>query len=461
MKTPPDETRLKLERQTALNGWVASFERGSNLAGGGSRLRLLYGTEEALPTVSTAGSCAAIFEGVLFDRDLLRKNLGDRVDPTWNEARLVIEAYRRWGEGVLHKIRGIFALILWDKALNILVCARDPLGIHPVYYAERGRELLVSSSLASLLQSPNVPRELNRAALADQLCHRFPVPDETYFAGIRRIMAGHALRESGSGCHVYRYWSPVPTDGPAEWIREDALDRFDQVLEQAVARCLSVGPAGFYLSGGLDSVSAAAVAAAVARRDNLPVPLALSLAFPHPDCNEEAVQTGVASGLGMPQVMIPFHEAAGPEGLLWAAVEMSKSLSTPTLNPWRAAYFTLGQAAFQRGCRVIMTGNGGDECLTVSPRYGADLIRSFNLRGFYRLGTSFLRSYHLPRLHHIRFILWKAGIRPVLELYGAKIMRSVAPDRLGARRHTRLASSTQPWIAPNETLRKELDQRIE
>ena len=70
-------------------------------------------------------------------------------------------------EDVLQRLRGVFALIIWDSLRNTLLCVRDPLGIHPMFYADSGHTLFVSPSIDVLIRQPHVSAIVNRAALAD------------------------------------------------------------------------------------------------------------------------------------------------------------------------------------------------------------------------------------------------------------------------------------------------------
>ena len=145
---------------------------------------------------------------------------------------------------------------------------------------------------------------------------------------------------------------------------------------------MGFGPTGIFLSGGFDSISVAAFATDIARRTAQPDPIALSLAFPDPTCNEEVVQRGVAKGLGIDQVLLSFEEALGGRGLIEAATGLIAEWPVPMLNLWNPAYATLAARGRARGCRVILTGNGGDEWLAVSPFLAADLIKSLDVVGF-------------------------------------------------------------------------------
>ena len=245
-----------------------------------------------------------------------------------------------------------------------------------------------------------------------------------------------------------------------DWVREDELARFDELLNQAVERCLCLGPAAIYLSGGLDSVSVAAVAAQISHRKGLPPPWALSLGFPG-ECNEEEIQRGVAKSLGLPQVFMTLGDAVGQDGLLLAALKMNGQCSMPLLNPWYPAYHRLGLEGKQRGCKVILTGGGGDEWLGVSPFLAADLMRSLDVVGLYRLWSTMQSSYPLPWHSIMKSTLWRFGARPLLGATIRRTLRSVAPGLLRARQRRRVRRATPDWVVPDPSLKQEIDERVE
>jgi asparagine synthase (glutamine-hydrolysing) len=254
---------------------------------------------ESVPFASSdagTSACSVIFDGVIHNRAELSGLLG-LPDAAKDDADLILHAYLRWGIDMLRRMKGMFALVVWDGRTQVLLCARDRTGIYPLYYASTSLGPLFSTSIDALLAHPRVPRELNSVALAERLGHRWSSVEETYFAGVRRVPAGHVLRMSGNDQKASRYWEPHPPGSEAERSAEHFIEEFEQTFDCAVDRCLEFGPAGILLSGGLDSVSVAAVAAGNSRARGLPVPWALSLAFPSPECNEEPVQRAVlASG---------------------------------------------------------------------------------------------------------------------------------------------------------------------
>lgn len=390
-----------------------------------------------------------VFDGALYDRV---------VGNGQSAADFVLGAYLRRGAEALAELRGAYALAIWDGADGSVLCARDQAGTHPLFYSDAGEELLVSSSTEALLRHPSVPRRLNRTALADHLCHGYPQAlDETFYAAIKRLPPGHALRQDAAGRQTYRYWDPAPPGELVQWATEDELERLEELVRRAVERCLGLGPAGIYLSGGADSATVAAFAAAGSRTRRLPAPLALSLLFPHPECNEEAVQRAVAAQLGLPQVVASFDEAVGAGRLLAAALELSSRWPSPLLNLFEPGFQHLGAEARRRGCEVVLTGGGGDEWFALSPGHAQEFLRSFDLAGLYRLWEARRRYLPAPALSVLRGLVWRGGLRALLR---EAAMRR-APRALGAYRRRGGAEWIPRWIASDRGLRHELYERAE
>jgi asparagine synthase (glutamine-hydrolysing) len=401
------------------------------------------------------GLCRVFFDGVLHNRGDLVKALGAEAD---SAASVILRAYERWGAECLRRLRGTFALLVWDHERKSLLAARDPLGAHSLFYA-RGSEgqLFLSPSIDVLATRSRIRRTLNIPALADHLSHRWPDLHETFFEQVKRVPPGHRLLARSSVLSVDRYWDPAPPGRKVDWITEDELDRFDPLFDQAVARCCQPGRAGIFLSGGFDSISIAAVAADGARRSNGPAPVALSLAFPMPECNEETVQRGVANTLGLPHEVLSFDETVSPEGLLARSLQLTSTWPSPILNTWLPAYSRLASIGAQAGVAVILTGSGGDEWLSVSPYHSADLIRRGQLGRWLGFVAAWKQSYRVTWPQVLRGAVWTYGARPLSSL----ALGRIAPGPWARSRGARLMRKTPAWVAPGRDLRQALEARAE
>jgi asparagine synthase (glutamine-hydrolysing) len=455
----------ELERGARRNLWFAVFDpAGVSRSNGGGLVPVRKGNGRGHlavatvgerdawhPTSAASGPIEVLFAGVLFDREALASG-GRRPTRRTANATILLRAYEERGPELLRDLRGVFAAVIYDAGRDLLLAVRDHLGISPLFTSEVDSRLVVSSTVDGLLEHPGTPRTLNRLLLVDHVRHRYMDPGETHFEAIRRIPPGHVLRIEGGRATVTRYWDPAPLGQAVAWLTEDEAEGFGQVLERAVSRCLQIGSGGIYLSGGLDSVSVAAMASDVSRRLDLPTPLALSLGFPHPEANEEDVQRRVAAQLGLPQVLLPLGDAV-PDGLLATALRMCRRWPAPLLNFWLPAYCRLAMEGRGRGCEVILTGGGGDEWLSVGPYYAADSLRRLDLRGLRLVWNMWKRSYPLSSKQLLRS-LWLFGIRPPLENSAQRAVRATAPGAIRAWRRRRLERAWPGWLAPDPDLRE-------
>jgi asparagine synthetase B (glutamine-hydrolysing) len=394
------------------------------------------------------GPFRCFFHGLLFDRgDLAQWSNCGQLD--YSNADLILRAYERGGEATLQRLRGSFVVAIIDRARDTAIVARDPLGSNPLFYVETGSQVLFAVTPQPLLEYPGVSRSLNRVALADHLCNRWPDPQETFFAAIRRLPPGWRVIISGGRLHPARYWDPWPEDRPIEWLTNEEAAKFDDVFDRTVGRCLGHGPTGIFLSGGLDSISVASVAADRARHIGSDPPLALSLGFAHPSCDERERQAAVARDLGLPQVMVDFNDAVGSSPLLQQSLELNKVLAAPILNTWMPAYLELARRGQSAGVQTILTGLGGDEWLGLSPYLVADLMRRGAVGDVIQFLCTLWRSHTRPPVALARHALWQCGVRPLVGL----VLHRLMPKLLNAWRLKRQVSGDPLWLAPDPELR--------
>ncbi len=255
----------------------------------------------------------------------------------------------------------------------------------------------------------------------------------------------------GAEIREYRYWDPFADPGRVEWLKEEDLEEFEPCFARAVKRCVP-GTPGIFLSGGLDSIAVAIAAADHSRAMGAKTPLALSLVFPDADSNEEPIQSGVASRLGIEQLLVPFEESLRGSGLLRAALLLSAASPEPIWNMWAPAYVPMAEAAREHGCRVVLTGRGGDEWLTVSPYLLADKLRTGDIAGAARLIRTRQRSNGLSGMRATGRLVWRTAGRPL----ASAALDAVAPIELPHAREIALLSERPSWVAPDPVVQPEL-----
>jgi asparagine synthase (glutamine-hydrolysing) len=377
-----------------------------------------------------------------------------------SDADLVLGAYERLGREVVPLMRGEFAVLIWDGETGSFLAARDRLGVHPLFYAEARGVLQLSPSPEVLALAKGVPADLDEVAIAEWVVWGVTAlgVDETFYRAIRRLPPGHLLEGGPGRLRVSRYWHPREPEPRAHWDPNEAFEQFDELLRQAVRRSLGKGPVGVFLSGGVDSASVTAVATEESRAAGLPDPWALSMKFLHPGSDEEVAQRAVANELGIPQVMLRFDEAAGPEGTVMASLRAVAQAWLPSINPWEANYDALVSEALDRGCRVILSGEGGDHWLELDWPDAFRLLACLevsSLRRFLRVEQMYFPA---SLRHRARQLLWRHGLRPRIADSACFVLR-FSPGTIMRMASARVENALPPWALPHAALRREVLER--
>jgi asparagine synthase (glutamine-hydrolysing) len=313
-----------------------------------------------------AGDVVCLLDGVLDDLPELAAALGvEAEDPE----RVLAAAYARWGEGVLARLRGDFALVLWDRARRRGLLVRDQLGVRGLYWQADGRALTFASEIRHLLAAlPSTPAP-DPAAVAGWIASASRRGDATLYAGVRRLRPGGLIRLSPDGWSLERWWEPRYA-APLRAAPPELDAAVGAALRRAVARRLPAdGGAAVTLSGGLDSSSVAAVGARL-RPGGL---RAYAATFPdHPATDEADLIALLARRLDVPTATL----RVGARGLLAGALDAIERWRLPPVgwgDFWGTALLARARAD---GASVVLGGDGGDELFGVRFHLMADRLRS-------------------------------------------------------------------------------------
>jgi asparagine synthase (glutamine-hydrolysing) len=448
-----------LTQSTWHDDWVVAFDPGPATANrhGSSpadRSPLTVRSADGSDLVAAHSPAAdVLFAGFLTNASELD------ADSRRTPAQIVLRLFSEHGASSFGLLRGYFAAIVWDRAARQLHVARDQVGLQPLFLARSEGHWHFAGAPQPLVALPGVSRAIDAVALSEWICGWYPSIEDTAYRDVKRVPPATVTTFDDSGVTQRRYWDPSPITEPLTWGREEDLEEFDSLLMQAVGRAVRAvnSQPAIFLSGGVDSITVAAAATDIRRAAALPPPLALSLVFPDAVSNEEDVQTAVARELGLRQRIVPLADAAGPGGLLAAALRLSAGWPQPMWNVWSPAYMHLASVAGAEGARVVLTGRGGDEWLTVTPYLMADLAMRGDVPGIWRMLRTWRRSHPTGSIRDSARLLWTTAGRPV----GSAALDAIARRRWHARRKRRLLRERPEWVAPDPAIRAEMDRRIE
>jgi asparagine synthase (glutamine-hydrolysing) len=222
---------------------------------GAVRLKILDLDGGDQPIVSPDGGTVIVYNGEIYNHLDLRAELESRGRRfvTHCDTETVLQAFLEWDTRCFARMRGMFAVALWQERERRLVLARDRLGIKPLYVHERGGDLYFGSELKALFAHPEIARRIDHAALSYYLSLNWVPGPYTLIEGISKVRPGHILEWRNGRISTEPFWTSRPWASHRRSL-EQAKEELDQLLAGAVREhLLSDVPLGVWASGGLDS----------------------------------------------------------------------------------------------------------------------------------------------------------------------------------------------------------------
>jgi asparagine synthase (glutamine-hydrolysing) len=314
----------------------------------------------AQPMIDAASGCVITFNGEIYNFQELRRELeaGGESFRSHSDTEVVLKAYVRWGLDAVPRLRGIFAMGIWDPRSRSVHLVRDQMGIKPLYWtvvrggALGGETLLFASEVRALLASGVVPRRLDAAGIASYLAQGFVVGPNTMIEGVRLLPSASILTLApGSGesnaLAVKQYWQ-LPSSAAGATTEQDLHD----VLANTVRmQLVSDAPLGIFLSGGIDS-SAVAVLASEVAPDAVHT---FTIGFEDKGLDESRYAAAVATAIHSRHTNVVLRE----DDFLAQLPSSMASIDQPTFDAINT-YF-VSRAARNAGMTVALAGTGGDE----------------------------------------------------------------------------------------------------
>jgi asparagine synthase (glutamine-hydrolysing) len=412
-------------------------------------------TEESLrehqPLRDESAQLALVFDGRVDNRAELTDALASSGMPPRDDtdAELVLRAYECWGEESPARIIGDFAFVIWDSGRKRLFCARDQLGVKPLYYHLDEKRFVCASELQALLLEPEFSVEPNEGMAAEIMCGRVLDPEETLFRNILQVVPGNYLAVSSDRVRNRRYWSLSST---REIRYSDDLSyasHFFDLFSEAV-RCRLRHPGSgvaAQLSGGLDSSSVVSMAAHLKREgtvDSVPFET-FSLISPEPKDNETSYIEEVVGKWQLRATLL------GPRSFRVSnAIEQTRRFSDIPDFPNDTAMTSLFQDIRDKQHRVMLTGIGGDELFWGSNEYYADAVRGLRVG---RIVRRYRDDRRLKALSPNSFGAWQKLFRfGVVPLVPGSMKRTV-------KNLTKVVAYPQ-WLDPDFVRRASLVDRL-
>ena len=368
-------TRTVLERMTTAvahrgpdgSGFFNDSSTGGGVALGHRRLAIIDIDGGRQPLSNEDGTVWITFNGEIYNYKELRGQLAARGHAfrTDSDTEVIVHLYEEKGFGCLEDLCGMFAFAIWDARKQLLFMARDRIGQKPLVYSVQDNRCIFASEMKSILQAPDISREIDPVALNEYLAYLYIPHPRTIFKRIRKLPPAHYAVFQRGELSVRRYWNP-DFDQIAAASFEELQDQLrDVLLESVRLRMRSDVPLGAFLSGGVDS----AVIVGLMQQLSSKKVQTYTIGFPIEEYDETDYARMTANHLRTDHRQLQVRPRSFdilPQ-LIWHYDEpYGDSSAIPT--------YYVSQLTREH-VKVALTGDGGDELFGGYPRY--ETVRQF------------------------------------------------------------------------------------
>jgi asparagine synthase (glutamine-hydrolysing) len=330
----------------------------------GSRRLSIFDLSDAgnQPMVTPDRGVGVVFNGAIYNFRDLRKGLEEAGYEfrSGTDTEVLLHGYSEWGiDGLVSRLRGMFAFGIWDDRTHKLFLARDRLGVKPLLYTLRHGALAFAST-ASALKFAGLADEIDSNAILEFLEFGYVTDDRTIYKGVAKLHAGSILEWSNDRAEIREYWRPPPIKRQHAPTFAEAVEETERLLLRAVELRLQADvPVGALLSGGVDS-SLVCWAASKLGADIT----AFTIGASGDPLDESPDAIATAGKLGLKQHVIRMlpGDAPGLNDLVSAYGEPFACSS--------ALGILKVSKAVRQSATVLLTGDGGDDCYLGYPEHG-------------------------------------------------------------------------------------------
>ena len=353
--------KIEYKREIVQNMTDLIVHRGPNSAGaytdadmalGFRRLSIIDLADGSQPMYNEDKSLVLVYNGEIYNFQSLREELiaAGHTFATHCDSEVLLHGYEQYGgPALMKKLRGMFAFVIWDTKEKKLFGARDMFGIKPMYYTTtKDGEFIFASEIKSMLAHPHFERAVNKNALLPYLTFQYSATEETFFAGVYKLLPAHFFTWKDGEFYTERYWDVdfEAKDGDFEAYSEE-LDRV--VHESVEAHRISDVPVGSFLSGGVDS---SYITACLMPEETFSV----GFEGEHEKFNETSEAAELSRRLGIKNV----RRMISADECFEAFPTIQYHMDEPQSNPSSVPLYFLAKLAAE-DVTVVLSGEGADE----------------------------------------------------------------------------------------------------
>jgi asparagine synthase (glutamine-hydrolysing) len=328
----------------------------------GHRRLAIFDLSEAgkQPMLAPDRSVGVVFNGAIYNHRELRKRLEGcgYLFRSNTDTEVLVHGYREWGvDGLVTKLRGMFAFGLWDNTLRKLYLVRDRLGVKPLVFVVRGGKIAFASTVRALRYT-GLLSDFDENAVGEYLQFGFVPDDYSIYQGARKVPPASVIEWNNGNIEIRRYWSSPTVTSSSLSFRESVEQAEQQLLGAVKVRLDADVPIGILLSGGIDSALICWAAKKLGHKIT-----AYTIGVPGDPWDETAAARTTARALGLDHCVLEMRpeEQFDIEDLIKAYAEPFACAS--------ALGMLMVSKRVASSAKVLLTGDGGDDVFLGYPRH--------------------------------------------------------------------------------------------
>lgn len=397
---PDNETTLKLMSNRIAHRGPDSYGQYTNdhVSLGFRRLSIIDLSRQGnQPLYSEDERYSLVFNGEIYNFQELRqelKKLGYHFSSK-TDSEVIIRGYEEYGEGIIPKLRGMFAFAIWDDQEEKLLLARDGFGIKPLYYTQHTTDgsFIFGSEIKAFMDHPRFIKSLNKIALKPYLTFQYNPLEETFFKEVYKLKPSHYMTVKDGVITQTKYWEQKFIPSKKVLPLKTYVSQIKETVQESVKMHeISDVQVGSFLSGGIDSSYITALL-----KPNLTYSIGFNQYEKMFNETDLAEQLSKQLGINNKRKFVSGDEAFDKmETIIY---HLDEPDSNPSVVP---LYFLAGLAS--KDVKVVLSGEGADEIFG-----GYEWYKPSKLNDYYRKIPLGLRQiakriidpmHHNPRLDH-------------------------------------------------------------
>jgi len=267
-----------------------------------------------------------------------------------SDAEVIIHGYEEWGISVLQQLNGMFAFILYDENKQNFFCARDRIGIKPLYYTQFDSYFIVASEIKALIKHPEFKKEINFESFAEYFTYRYiPSPNTIYKNVYKLPPASYLIADKNNRIEIHEYWQLIPNE--KKYNGNIDIEVYQRLKLSVKQHLQSDVPVGIFLSSGLDSSTIAMLT-----RENNYNPYAFTIGFDNWEKSEHKQALIIAQQLNIQE----YHEKILPNNTIENIYQSVYHYDEPIADISIVPTYEISRFAATK-VRTVLSGEGGDE----------------------------------------------------------------------------------------------------